>query len=245
MKTPAERAAARREPGLFKKFTVERTNGSSAAGGKHEHCDYFVLDLVHDKFAKDALYAYAKACEDTHPALHDDLIVKCGFRCDGHFRRKGEPEAPMCGATATVTSGNGLHFCDTHAEDYAQMFKERRMPMPKRLAVHASAGAPTSREAAVRLHIAGFPVRIGTRGRQLCAWCGHHLFDIDHAHVMVAPNADGSPGDPVQPWPIGELVALEGPASWVVPHKDGDPLPISCCASPPPKLAIVNKEPTD
>lgn len=37
--------------GLYEKFRVWRTDGSSDVGGKHEHCRYFVLDLTHDPYA--------------------------------------------------------------------------------------------------------------------------------------------------------------------------------------------------
>lgn len=59
--------------GIYRKYIVERTDGSSGPGGKHEHCRYFVLDLAHDPFALPALRAYAKACEKTHPILATDL----------------------------------------------------------------------------------------------------------------------------------------------------------------------------
>jgi hypothetical protein len=41
--------------GLYGKFRVTRSDGSSGAGGRHERCKYFVLDLTHDQFAKAAL----------------------------------------------------------------------------------------------------------------------------------------------------------------------------------------------
>lgn len=59
--------------GLYRKFKVTRTDGSSKRGGKHEKCSYFVLDLVHDPFARTALEAYTKACEIKHPDLAEDL----------------------------------------------------------------------------------------------------------------------------------------------------------------------------
>lgn len=62
--------------GLFQKFYVERTDGTSAAGRKHDGCDYFVLDLTHDPFALPALAAYAKACRSKYPALAKDLDAK-------------------------------------------------------------------------------------------------------------------------------------------------------------------------
>lgn len=62
-----------RSTGLYEKFRVERTNGSSGPGGKHEHCEYFVLDLTHDEHAYAALTAYATSCADDFPQLSIDL----------------------------------------------------------------------------------------------------------------------------------------------------------------------------
>lgn len=57
------------QQGLFRKFIVERVDGSSGPGGKHEHCECFVLDVDHDPCARPALVAYAAAVEPTHPQL--------------------------------------------------------------------------------------------------------------------------------------------------------------------------------
>jgi len=62
------------------KYKVERTDGSSVSGGKHESCEYFVLDLVHDKFSYQALKAYADACEAEYPLLARDLRSKIEAR---------------------------------------------------------------------------------------------------------------------------------------------------------------------
>jgi hypothetical protein len=59
--------------GLYNKFTVTRTDGSSAPGVRHEGCQYFVLDLEHDKHAPAALRAYADSCRSEYPALAADL----------------------------------------------------------------------------------------------------------------------------------------------------------------------------
>lgn len=59
--------------GLFQKFEVRRTDGSSEPGGKHEGCEYFVLDTDHDPHAAAALRSYAAACEASHPLLARDL----------------------------------------------------------------------------------------------------------------------------------------------------------------------------
>ena len=66
------------QQGLFRKFIVTRTDGSSGPGGKHEHCAYFVLDMDHDAHAPAALRAYAEACSATHPQLAADLKARFG-----------------------------------------------------------------------------------------------------------------------------------------------------------------------
>lgn len=58
------------ERGLYRKYRVERLSDPT---GKHADCDYYVLDLVHDRFARAALRAYADACEAEFPALAADL----------------------------------------------------------------------------------------------------------------------------------------------------------------------------
>ena len=62
--------------GLYRKFSVSRTDGSDAPGLKHFGCEYFVLDLRHDVFAAPALQAYAQACRHTHPQLAADLVAR-------------------------------------------------------------------------------------------------------------------------------------------------------------------------
>jgi hypothetical protein len=55
--------------GLYSKFRVFRRDESP----KHESCEYFVLDWMHDKFAPIAAMAYADACEAEYPELARDL----------------------------------------------------------------------------------------------------------------------------------------------------------------------------
>lgn len=62
--------------GLYDKFNVTRTDGKSAPGQKHDGCEYFVLDLTHDPYARAAILAYACACEDHYPLLARDLRLK-------------------------------------------------------------------------------------------------------------------------------------------------------------------------
>lgn len=69
---------------LYGKFWVERLDGSSDRDGKHEFCDYFVLDLVHDKFAYPALKAYAEACAEEYPQLAADILERIGGGSQSH-----------------------------------------------------------------------------------------------------------------------------------------------------------------
>jgi hypothetical protein len=76
--------------GLYGKYKVTRRDGSSRKGKKHEDCEYFVLDLEHDKHAKAAIKAYAESCEKDFPLLAKDLRKmlrpphNCGCRSAGH-----------------------------------------------------------------------------------------------------------------------------------------------------------------
>jgi hypothetical protein len=65
--------------GVYHKFNVSRTDGSDKPGGKHDGCEYFVLDLTHDPFAKIAAAAYANACEREYPALAADMRKHYGL----------------------------------------------------------------------------------------------------------------------------------------------------------------------
>lgn len=79
---PRDPARSDTEQGLFQKFIVTRTDGSSGPGGKHEHCEYFVLDIDHDQHAMPALEAYARTCAATHPELAVDLQQRYGLPVD-------------------------------------------------------------------------------------------------------------------------------------------------------------------
>lgn len=94
----------------------------------------------------------------------------------------------------------------------------------------------------MKIHIAGMSVFVNSKGRQICAWCGHVLFDVDLADVMVAPNADGSPGQGPRPWKQGDLIAIDGSppvVSYRVVEVEGDELPRECCAAQRTPLRVV------
>lgn len=76
MKRPCNKETVRlikAATGLYRKFKVSRTDGTSRKGKKHCGCRYFVIDVDHDKFARAALGAYAEACKQEYPALAQDL----------------------------------------------------------------------------------------------------------------------------------------------------------------------------
>jgi len=61
--------------GLYGKFEVRRTDGSSDPGGRHEHDEFFVLNHTTDKHALPALRAYAASCRQDYPKLCEDLMA--------------------------------------------------------------------------------------------------------------------------------------------------------------------------
>ena len=66
----------KKKKGLFHKYYVERLDGKDRLGEKHWRCEYFVLDLTHDKYAIPALKAYAESCQNEYPRLAYDLSSK-------------------------------------------------------------------------------------------------------------------------------------------------------------------------
>lgn len=71
--------------GIYNKFVVKRVDGRDAPGQKHDGCEYFVLDLVHDPHAMQALLAYADSCDREYPNLARDLRTKVGILTSRYF----------------------------------------------------------------------------------------------------------------------------------------------------------------
>lgn len=86
------------------------------------------------------------------------------------------------------------------------------------------------------IHIAGFPVRVGNRQRQRCAWCGVVLIDDDLANMAVFPADAPIEGSKFEP---NALVAVDGPGSWIVRHENGAPLPAGWCGDEKTPLRLV------
>lgn len=76
------------------------------------------------------------------------------------------------------------------------------------------------------IHIAGMTVTVNALIRQRCAWCGATLIDYDLERMAVPVGQDPTPAT----WPVGDLVAVDGGASWIVERKDDQPLPDGACA---------------
>lgn len=72
----------KRTRGLYEKFRVERTDGKSAPGEKHDGCQYFVLDIGCDPHSIPALMAYAESCKGDYPQLARELRAKAQVNCE-------------------------------------------------------------------------------------------------------------------------------------------------------------------
>lgn len=67
------------DKGLYNKFEITRIDGKPG----REDCQYFVLDLCHDPYARPALQAYIDALPNEYHLLKSDLTLLLeGFRFD-------------------------------------------------------------------------------------------------------------------------------------------------------------------
>ncbi len=97
--------------GVMHKYDVQRTDGSSKPGGKHELCAYFVLDLEHDEFAFAALAAYAAARKVKFPKLAEDLEAilatrPCGCRALAECTHAFSPQTPGQALAQTIANND-------------------------------------------------------------------------------------------------------------------------------------------
>jgi hypothetical protein len=111
--TKAESTAVdQSQVGLYHKFNVERTDGSSAPGGKHHSDEYFVLNLTTDRHALPALKAYAKSCANDFPALAADLRAKVRALMPSEFVTVPETTLPNGLVVPEFTVGRYLCTVD-------------------------------------------------------------------------------------------------------------------------------------
>jgi hypothetical protein len=86
--------------GPQERYEVIRKDGSSTPGGKHHGCEFWVLDLDHDKHSVPAVVAYAASCESDLPQLARDLRIKALRRADlqpdadGSYYHPAVPTSP-------------------------------------------------------------------------------------------------------------------------------------------------------
>lgn len=107
--------------GLYDKFVVTRTDGTSAEGGKHHECQYFVLDIDHDPHAKAALLAYADSCKADYPLLANDvraLAILAPKRYTDSLTAPGGYSCPDCGMKIVV----GDSVCPKTRKQHARPF---------------------------------------------------------------------------------------------------------------------------
>jgi len=90
------------ERGLYQKYKVERLNDPD---GKHDECFLFVLDIKHDRHAREALYSYAASCSEEYPELSQDLWTVLGLQPALH---KPEPPQRRWSRRAPVTNRDDL-----------------------------------------------------------------------------------------------------------------------------------------
>ena len=92
------------------------------------------------------------------------------------------------------------------------------------------------------VHIAGFPVQIGSKYRQRCAWCDVVLIDGDLSCEATAPSDHPHAACP-RHYDLGALVEVtqNGACTMfaVVPHEDGAKLPLNSCSVVVPKMRMV------
>ena len=115
------------QQGVFRKFNVQRTDGSDQPGGKHHECEYFVLDVAHDQHAKPALEAYAVACATTHPQLSADMRERYGLQAQAAAEPVTDaPDLPEpVGVVLGFEDDSGMAMVD-HASEGGQTLEEKQ-----------------------------------------------------------------------------------------------------------------------
>lgn len=92
------------QTGIYRKFDVRRTDGSDARGGKHDGCNYFVLDLTHDPHAIPAMKAYSESCRAAYPVLAQDIDTLVG-QADSSSSWRPITSAPKDGTRVILFDG--------------------------------------------------------------------------------------------------------------------------------------------
>lgn len=105
--------------GLYQKYEVKRLNDPE---DKHLDCEYFVLDLEHDKFSRAALIAYAGACKAEFPNLAVDLMRRVDYR----MRDEERLAEAVHDAYLTTCARLGWPVKPANAVPYAELTEESK-----------------------------------------------------------------------------------------------------------------------
>jgi len=97
--------------GLYAKYKVIRTDGTSSPGAKHENDEYFVLNLSTDQHAIPAINAYAKSCAETHPALSADLRMFVNSKIQSNDEFITVPETTLPSGIVIAAFQVGKYAC--------------------------------------------------------------------------------------------------------------------------------------
>lgn len=76
-----------RSRGLYKKYFIQRYGDVK---NKHKNCFYFVLDPIHDEYAREAIAAYGVACAKEYPNLAKDLATLLDNTVDRYLKSRAE-----------------------------------------------------------------------------------------------------------------------------------------------------------
>ncbi len=79
------------------------------------------------------------------------------------------------------------------------------------------------------VHIASQAVQVGAEIRQRCVWCGYSLIEVDLRLVAVPAEQAAAP---FPEWPGGKLIGVDGHATYLIDHPDGDKVPRTFCGAP-------------
>lgn len=96
------------------------------------------------------------------------------------------------------------------------------------------------------VHIAGAAVNVGGQLRQLCAWCGYRLIDVDLSCVATPMPEDGSEPEPYRTWEAHALVEIEespGVTRSSVVQAHHGKLPANACAKKVKLHLVPSAEP--
>lgn len=171
--------------GMYHKFNVARTDGSDQPGGKHYGCEYFVLDLTHDPFAKPAAAAYAAACETEYPMLAADMRERYGLPAQP-AERQGEA-APFGYLSRNVEPfGSRVpQWQFTHHKVEARGCTEA-MPV----FTHPAAPVGVPDELSLSYYDAGL---LGDGGGGDVGWWHDYMrTELDHAHEFYQSQVDAA-----------------------------------------------------